>query len=152
MFNWWGMSFVLHGLTDVGGGWPLEAYLSGHWLSCSGCWQYLLNMKYAMYGILFLFYPSPCDVSVHELPFSKIDWTNCHGPSLYQIYILNSANANITYSGSGSKEDRSSLLWPVNIETISNWDKTDFPPNDSPKYHAIGWVSVMLNCSSLPSI
>ena len=25
-----------------------------HWLSCTGCWQYLLNMKLLMYGLLFM--------------------------------------------------------------------------------------------------
>ena len=32
----------------------LTSYLSGHWLSCSACYQYLLNMKCLMYGLLFL--------------------------------------------------------------------------------------------------
>ena len=32
--------------------WPT---LSGHWLSCNGCWQHLLNMKCLMYGLLLLY-------------------------------------------------------------------------------------------------
>ena len=36
--------------------WPMERDLpfSGHWLSCTGCYQYLLNMKRLMYGIMLL--------------------------------------------------------------------------------------------------
>ena len=35
----------------MGKGWPA---LSGHWLSCAGCWLYLLSIKLLMCGTLFL--------------------------------------------------------------------------------------------------
>ena len=52
--DWWGVPLVLFIFTDRdrdGLWWPA---LSGHWLSCTGCCQYLLNTKYLMYGPLLL--------------------------------------------------------------------------------------------------
>ena len=52
--DWWGVPLVLFVLTDGerdGLCWPA---LSGHWLSCTECCQYLLNMKYLMHELLFL--------------------------------------------------------------------------------------------------
>ena len=42
MFDWWERNDLW---------WPA---LSGHWLSCTGCCQYLLNMKCLIHGLLFL--------------------------------------------------------------------------------------------------
>ena len=54
--DWWGMGcatcFICIDWWGKGGlRWPA---LSGHWLSCTGRCQYLLNMKCLMYGLLFL--------------------------------------------------------------------------------------------------
>ena len=43
--------FVLTDGERDGLWWPV---LSGHWLSCTGCYQYLLNMKWLMYWLPFL--------------------------------------------------------------------------------------------------
>ena len=50
MSDWWGMWFVYRCPTDGrrDGLWPT---LSGHWLSCTGCWRYLFSMIWLMYRI-----------------------------------------------------------------------------------------------------
>ena len=47
-----------------GKGWPA---LSGHWLSCTRCWLYLLGMKWLMSGTLFL----------HISTFVSMKWLMC---------------------------------------------------------------------------
>ena len=54
MSDWWGLPLVLFVLTDGEREDLWWSALSGHWLSCIGCCQYLLNMKYRMSGLLFL--------------------------------------------------------------------------------------------------
>ena len=54
IYGWWGEPLVIFVLTDGerdGLWWPV---LSGHWLSYTGCCQYLLNMKNVVYVLLFL--------------------------------------------------------------------------------------------------
>ena len=78
IYDCWDLPRVLFVLTD-GLWWPA---LSGHWLSYTGCCQYLFDMKCLMYGL------PPYDVSAHGLSFWKTDWTSYHGPPWYHIYIL----------------------------------------------------------------
>ena len=80
------MWFVYRCLID--GGWDglLCNALSGHWLSCTWCWQYLPNMKLLTYGIQFL-HPSAsvgcfCPF-LYEKRFVQVTMET----PLYQIYL-----------------------------------------------------------------
>ena len=53
-FDWWGVPLILFVLTDGERDGLWWTALSGHWLSCTGCCQYLLNMNCLMYGLLLL--------------------------------------------------------------------------------------------------
>ena len=54
MSKWCGMWFVYKCFTDGGRGGLRWFALSAHWLSCIGCWLYLLSMESLIYGTLFL--------------------------------------------------------------------------------------------------
>ena len=72
--------------TNMATIWPA---LSGHWLSCTGYWHYLLCMKWLMYGILLLHLSTFLGCLIYIFTFWKQNLTNDHGPPLYQIHILN---------------------------------------------------------------
>ena len=69
-----GCAFCIECPTDGERDGVRRSTLSGHWLSCTGCWQYSLNMKLLMCGLLFLHLP-PYDVNVNRLSVWKTDWT-----------------------------------------------------------------------------
>ena len=76
--------FVSRCLTDGerdGLWWPAH---SGHWLSCTGCWQYLLGIKWLMYGLLFLYLSTSLGYFCPWISFWKMDWTCYHGPHYTQ--------------------------------------------------------------------
>ena len=50
MSKWWGMLFVYICLTHGGRNGLRWSALSGHWLSCTECWLYLLSMEWLMCG------------------------------------------------------------------------------------------------------
>ena len=52
--DWWDVPLVLFVLTYGERGDPSWPALSRHWFFCTGCCQYLLNMKCLMYVLLFL--------------------------------------------------------------------------------------------------
>ena len=75
--------FVLGCLTDGerdGIWWPA---LSKHWLCCTGCCQYLLNMKYLRYGIL----------SLHFSTSQRCFWTSCWSRTGHYDDVIMSAIA-----------------------------------------------------------
>ena len=80
--DWLGVPIVLFVMTDGERDslwWPA---FSGHWLSSDGCYQYLLDMRCLMYGLMFLRLSTSLG-SFHPRTFfglDSLDWTGSHGP------------------------------------------------------------------------
>ena len=71
--GWWSVPLVFICMTDGERDGLWWSALSGHWLFCTGCCQYLLNVKCLIYGLLFLQLSTSLsrDVSAHGLSFWK---------------------------------------------------------------------------------
>ena len=84
MSKWRGMWFVYRCLTDGGRDslrWPA---LSGHWLSCTGCWLYLLSINWLMCGTLFLHISTSLGCfSSMDYRYENTNWTGYLGPPQY---------------------------------------------------------------------
>ena len=90
--DWWGLALISFALTDWERDrlwWPT---LSGYWLPSTGCCQYLLNMKYLMYGLPCLQLSNSLGCFRPRNFFIKMHWAGLYGPPLYHIYILYSDN------------------------------------------------------------
>ena len=73
-----GLWFVYRCLLMGGKGglwWPVP---SEHWLFYTGCWRYLLSMKWLMYGLLFLHFPTSlwclCPRTIFDLLYIRFTY------------------------------------------------------------------------------
>ena len=82
-FYWlMGKGTAYGGLPFLGTGCPVPDVANNYLIWNAEC------MGYCFYSC-----PPAYDVSAQGLSFWKTDWTSCHGPHLYHIYILYSAKS-----------------------------------------------------------
>ena len=90
--DWWGVPLVFMYIQMSNWwekGWTMVVCPFRDWLSCTGCCQYLLNMKCLIYGLLFLHVSTSWGCFFPRTFLLKPGWSSYHGPLLYHIYILN---------------------------------------------------------------
>ena len=108
IFNWWGRD----GLW-----WPA---LSCHWLSRTRCGQYLLSVKWIIYGILFLHLSASslaccCPRTFFDKRLDKLPWTSFMSNLLFLQMI-------ISRSVLVSANDYPCGVWGLGLTTCSLYD------------------------------
>ena len=91
--------------------WPA---LSGHWLSCTGCCQYLLNMKYLMYGLLSLLLSPPS-------MFPPTDFLSGKRIGLVSMDLLYFISITLTYSTQDNQQEYFRLSNWFSLRCLGQW-------------------------------